>query len=344
MEELKNIVIQTLESNGILGNLRAQLRASVFKVIDSQDKNLKDGCGFQWENPLAPKIIETVEGEMCIDIIREFLEFYRMDYTLSTFLPECSLSQEPKTRQEIEQKVGLSSCNTSMPLLMHLINSVRNGAQKPAAMNNNFLSEPESDKKESRPATNDLLWKDNSANSKNKKSPEQHKSPEENKSANSNLSSLNNLPPLTQKKGGLVPLDFNPKEDNEDQFSTSVDKEKKSLEEVDMKLNEFKNSNMNLEINKASPDAKKMEKFGGKAGKQRNSAGLDDYDDDFEDDIAEDLPVEDYDAGFDKDKNPEFGESGVSGSQSMGMDPSVNSLDIEEYDHVERAVINSPYK
>lgn len=43
MEELKNIVIQTLESNGILGNLRAQLRSSVFKVIDSQDKNLKDG-------------------------------------------------------------------------------------------------------------------------------------------------------------------------------------------------------------------------------------------------------------------------------------------------------------
>ena len=43
MEELKNIVIQTFESNGILGNLRAQLRASVFKVIDSQDKNFKDG-------------------------------------------------------------------------------------------------------------------------------------------------------------------------------------------------------------------------------------------------------------------------------------------------------------
>lgn len=62
MEELKNRVIQTLESNGILGNLRAQLRSSVFKVIDSQDKNLKDGCGFQWENPLAPKIVETTEG------------------------------------------------------------------------------------------------------------------------------------------------------------------------------------------------------------------------------------------------------------------------------------------
>jgi hypothetical protein len=338
MEELKNIVIQTLESNGILGNLRAQLRASVFKVIDSQDKNLKDGCGFQWENPLAPKIIETVEGEMCIDIIREFLEFYRMDYTLSTFLPECSLSQEPKTRGEIENRVGLNSCNTSMPLLMHLINAVKNGAQKPAAMSNNFVSDTESDKKESRQDSDDLLWKDTAVNMHNKKSPDQNKS----QSPDSNLTSLNNLPPLTQKKSGLEPLEFNPKEEIEDQFSNSIDKEKKSLEEVDKKLKEFENSNMNLEVNRVSPESKVMEKYGGKVNKPRTSGGLDEYDDDFEDDIAEDLPVEDFDTGV--DKNPEFGESGVSGSQSMGMDPSVNSLDIEEYDHVERAVINSPYK
>ena len=162
MEELKNIVIQTLESNGILGNLRAQLRSSVFKVIDSQDKNLKDGCGFQWENPLAPKIVETTEGMLCIDIIREFLEFYRMDYTLSTFLPECSLSQEPKTRQELEDKIGLQPWNTSMPLLMHLILSFQKGvtsakAGSPAAPKTNNLVD-DSDSKLSRPNTDELLW------------------------------------------------------------------------------------------------------------------------------------------------------------------------------------------
>lgn len=168
MEELKNIVIQTLESNGILGNLRAQLRSSVFKVIDSQDKNLKDGCGFQWENPLAPKIVETPEGMMCIDIIREFLEFYRMDYTLSTFLPECSLSQEPKTRQELEEKVGLPPSNTSMPLLMNLImgfqkgtNSTKAGSPNLAKLNN--LVE-ESDPRPSVPNTDDLLWDNNNKN------------------------------------------------------------------------------------------------------------------------------------------------------------------------------------
>ena len=37
MEDLKELVIQTLESTGQLGSLRAQLRSSVFKVIDGQE-------------------------------------------------------------------------------------------------------------------------------------------------------------------------------------------------------------------------------------------------------------------------------------------------------------------
>jgi hypothetical protein len=32
-----------------------------------------------------------------------------MDYTLSTFLPECSLSQEPRTRAEIEKRLNIPS-------------------------------------------------------------------------------------------------------------------------------------------------------------------------------------------------------------------------------------------
>ena len=96
-----------------------------------------------------------------------------------------------------------------------------------------------------------------------------------------------------------------------------------------------------MPAHKPSPD-KKSHKFGDKTKKK--VADFDDYEDDFEDDIVEDLPVEDYDASETKDKNPEFTESGVSASQSYGMDPSVTSLDIEGYDHVEQAILNSPYK
>lgn len=50
-----------------------------------------------------------------------------MDYTLSTFLPECSLSNEPKVRTEIEGKIGLPPADSSVPLLMHLLISFMKG-------------------------------------------------------------------------------------------------------------------------------------------------------------------------------------------------------------------------
>lgn len=349
MEELKNIVIQTLESNGILGNLRAQLRSSVFKVIDSQDKNLKDGCGFQWENPLAPKIVETAEGMMCIDIIREFLEFYRMDYTLSTFLPECSLSQEPKSRPELEEKLGVTQSNSSMPLLMNLILNFQKGvtsskAGSPSGPKVNNLVDESSSKKE-KPDIDEQLWDSSGNNNKdlkpymnaekeNTSTQEQAKKPipEPTSSDKNSLSALGDLPSLSGKKGGLQPLDFNPKE--EDKHDDSVEGEKKKLDDIDKKLKEFGSDSMQIEVPKASPEKPK---------KPAPAKVEDDYEDDFEDDIVEDLPVEDFDVDDHKEKD-NLAESGVSASQSMGMDPSVTSLDIEGYDYVEQAVVNSPYK
>ena len=189
--------------------------------------------------------------------------------------------------------------------------------------------------------------------------------PKTNADANQKLTSLNDLPPLSQKKSGLEPLDFNPKEENKyddllgmgdknqgedstamnfkgkkDPFSNDEDYTTPSLDEVDKKLKEFGSGNaMKFEVPKASPDKKPTDSKSTK----KQTAVDDDYDDDFEDDIVEDLPIEDIDADDHKEKDP-FAESGVSASQSMGMDPSVTSLDIEGYDHVEQAIINSPYK
>ena len=93
MDELKNLVIQTLETNGILGQLRAQLRSCVFKVIDNQDQVEKgQGSGFHWENPNAKKVLQHTSGLLCAELIRDFLEFYKLDYTLSIFMPEVNLN------------------------------------------------------------------------------------------------------------------------------------------------------------------------------------------------------------------------------------------------------------
>lgn len=51
LNELKNLVMQNLEKNGYLSNIRAQIRASVFKTIDSQDSSGKKVCLFLCRPP-----------------------------------------------------------------------------------------------------------------------------------------------------------------------------------------------------------------------------------------------------------------------------------------------------
>ena len=65
----------------------------------------------------------------------------------------------------------------------------------------------------------------------------------------------------------------------------------------------------------------------------------DDYVDDFEDDdIMEDLPKEEEsnDQFFKPDPHERSkGPMGVSASQSLGVDPSIDSMKLDEYDYVE---------
>ena len=45
LNELKNLVIQTLEANGQLSNIRAQIRSSVFKIVDEPNTEKKVAGG-----------------------------------------------------------------------------------------------------------------------------------------------------------------------------------------------------------------------------------------------------------------------------------------------------------
>jgi FGFR1 oncogene partner len=107
MEDMKNLIIQSLETKGVLGQLRAKLRSAVFKIVDEQDQQFNMGCGLKWENPTLYKILETKIGTLLAEVIREFMEYFRMDYSLSIFIPECGISPERLKKDEIFGKMGL---------------------------------------------------------------------------------------------------------------------------------------------------------------------------------------------------------------------------------------------
>ena len=132
MDDLKNIVIQNLEQEGTLGSLRAQLRAQVFKAIENYaDTNTKQSAGFQWQNPVAGKIHDDPDSKIVALLIREYLEHYKMDYTLSVYLPEVAMQgqQHHISRDELAEKANIkSNADKEMgeqPLLVQLLQNMR---------------------------------------------------------------------------------------------------------------------------------------------------------------------------------------------------------------------------
>ncbi|CAI2378610.1 unnamed protein product [Moneuplotes crassus] len=237
MDELKNLVIQTLETNGILGEIRAKLRSSVFKVIDSNDPAHKEKA-MHWENSLAQKVLETTESALAADLIREYLEFYRLDYTLSIMIPEANLKQDPLDREQLVRKAEVDQATDKEPLLVQILKERKHGgARAPASMV--------------------------------KKDPP----------------STAHMEPSSGQSPGL--------------------KNKYSHNTEDRKESQRSNTKKNSEPNE--------------------------YNDSFEDDdIEENLPVEDI-----EEPGLDDGGNGFTASQSLGMDPSVNTLAMDEYDHVE---------
>lgn len=109
MDELKNLVIQSLETNGVLGQVRAQLRSCVFKAIDNQDQVEQKKSSFHWENPLAKKMRENSQSSLGAEIIQEFLEFYRLNYSLAIFGPEANLKGKTENRNALAEKAGIKA-------------------------------------------------------------------------------------------------------------------------------------------------------------------------------------------------------------------------------------------
>ncbi|XP_035687415.1 centrosomal protein 43-like [Branchiostoma floridae] len=86
--ELRDLVAQTLETNGVLGKIRAQLRASVFLALEEQGALESKS---QLVNQDLKKFLNTKEGRMVAALVREFLIHFNLDYSLAVFDPETNI-------------------------------------------------------------------------------------------------------------------------------------------------------------------------------------------------------------------------------------------------------------
>eukprot|EP00117_Sycon_ciliatum_P010943 scpid68086/ scgid12619/ FGFR1 oncogene partner len=123
--ELRNLVARTLETQGVLGKIRAELRAAVFLALDEQGA---------LESPLVNKsltsFLSSENGMLVMDLVQEFLNFFHLDYTYNVLQPEtgCKGMALPD-RTVLAEKLSLSETATSAnePLLSLLLSSASRG-------------------------------------------------------------------------------------------------------------------------------------------------------------------------------------------------------------------------
>ncbi|XP_019744603.1 centrosomal protein 20 isoform X2 [Hippocampus comes] len=118
--ELKCAVRETLERRGVLGQLKARIRAEVFGALDDQREQ---------RPPLSH------ENLLINELIREYLEFNKYRHTASVLIAESGQPQVPLDRQFLasELRVAEDMSSKSVPLLYglvsHFLNSGDDGSK-----------------------------------------------------------------------------------------------------------------------------------------------------------------------------------------------------------------------
>ena len=77
---------------------------------------------------MAKKVLETAESQVAADLVRDYLEHYKLDYTLSIFIPEANLKDQPIDRSEVAKKAGIA-IPTDEPLLVSLLKHGKSGGE-----------------------------------------------------------------------------------------------------------------------------------------------------------------------------------------------------------------------
>ncbi|XP_062508063.1 centrosomal protein 20-like [Corticium candelabrum] len=115
--DLKSVLKETLESRGVLGQIRARVRAEVFNALDEQSEE---------RPPLSN------ENMIINELIREYLEFNRYRYTCSVLMSETGQPREALDRQFLANELNLSQdeSSSSVPLLYGILSHFMSGRKR----------------------------------------------------------------------------------------------------------------------------------------------------------------------------------------------------------------------
>ena len=123
VEELKNALKETLEQKGVLNEIRAKMRQSIFEAIESDDKP-------------QPKL--SNENLIINALIKEYLDYNNYLHTSSVFQAESGQPKDKLDRNFIASQLNISETNQSqkVPLLYSILFGLQREEEKYNEENN----------------------------------------------------------------------------------------------------------------------------------------------------------------------------------------------------------------
>ena len=307
-QEAKEIVLNELEKTGLISNMRAMIKKSILEILEKQSDNTKQKLEFDYMTPLN-RLNKNKELILACQLIKEFLKFYEMEYTLPIFENESNIKENIQKETLLKEFKLQENKDDPKPVLLQLVMEKLN--------NNAFNNNNNADRYSGTFANYSNVY-----NNPNKL--------DDNNSYNNPVVPNKKLSPINfTNTNKSVEMNDDPSSKFSNINISDVYKRDKEITAADI-LNK-NNNNKDINNNNKDPILSGNEKVDGGFTLENKLSKSDKYDEEFNEVILE----EDIDKDKDKKNNNQEESISASASKSYGYDSSVQNFNVKEFDYIE---------
>ena len=119
-QEAKEIILKELEEKGVINYMRAKIKKSIIDIISSQSESVQQKFDFDYMTPLH-RLNKPKEIILVCQLIKEFLKFYELEYTLPIFENESNIKENIKRETLLKELKLEDKKDNSKPVLLLLL-------------------------------------------------------------------------------------------------------------------------------------------------------------------------------------------------------------------------------
>ena len=119
-QEAKDLVLNELEKNGVINYMRAKIKKSIIDIISSQSESVQQKFDFDYMTPLH-RLNKPKEIVLVCQLIKEFLKFYELEYTLPIFENESNIKENIKRETLLKELKLEDKKDNTKPVLLLLL-------------------------------------------------------------------------------------------------------------------------------------------------------------------------------------------------------------------------------